>query len=589
MGLVYSSSESAELIQALTSNLASGKEAANQLKAGSQQVVAAVDGHTLAGAAYTAGKGLFSELIIPMITRTTTACEVIEQELLQYQAADQIVSGENYLDENILNQKIATKKAMQASIEIASNVVITAARSNPSATILDTLLDFQRNLNCMSESIQDDIEQLNKKLEKLHNFASQTSVLFNNSLNDLKSAIQGVLVLNGTIVNSDGSYTLPAGIDKSWFVTLQNGNTVKKIAQKQTYIRSLQEQFGFDEDTANQIYKMKEGIDKKFPKLPQKERDYLLARILGEFSYGEGLKNQMMWPNTAGDLGDYFYNEFNHHTGETLKSPKDLKAILSDLELSDKEYKGLYYNLRLQHEMSGSVFISSDQLKNNYQSYKDKYIEAYGKENADEFDNFWNEKAYTFTGKGDFTHQSITTATILDNNIRLANMSGIVTGRFDSKAVDELAGWRGDTTKVPAEKPSIGNDDYKADLDVVNITQRMKNKNVCYTQASNDYYNGLSNGQVNRAEEFNNNSGFDYVKNEILSDLAPNYEYTAGNIKYQTKIEERPDAHNANTKRNLTEQDKLDYLKEHYPASYNFIESLKNNDNEYTDYTNRGG
>ncbi|WP_051934042.1 hypothetical protein [Carnobacterium gallinarum] len=72
MGLVYSSSESAELIQVLTSNLASGKEATNQLKAGSQQVVAAVDSHTLAGAAYTAGKGLFSDLIIPTITRATT-------------------------------------------------------------------------------------------------------------------------------------------------------------------------------------------------------------------------------------------------------------------------------------------------------------------------------------------------------------------------------------------------------------------------------------------------------------------------------------------------------------------------------------
>ncbi|MGX7420703.1 T7SS effector LXG polymorphic toxin [Carnobacterium gallinarum] len=219
MGLVYSSGESAELIQALTSNLASGKEAVNQLKTGSQKIVAAVDGRTLAGAAYTAGKGLFSDLIIPIITRATTACDAIEQELQKYKSADEAISSEGYLNEDNLNQQIATKKAMKASVDFASSVARTASRNNPVVAVLDALLDFQRNLNRMSDSIQDDIEQLQKKLEKLHNFSSQTNGLFNNSLNDLKIAIQGVLVLDSMIVNPDGSYTLPAGVDKSWFTS----------------------------------------------------------------------------------------------------------------------------------------------------------------------------------------------------------------------------------------------------------------------------------------------------------------------------------------------------------------------------------
>lgn len=158
MGLVYSSGESAELIQALTSNLASGKEAVNQLKSGSQKIVAAVDGRTLAGAAYTAGKGLFSNLIIPTITRATTACDAIEQELKKYKSADQAISSEGYLNEDNLNQQIATKKAMKASVDFASSVARTASRNNPVAAVLDALLDFQRNLDRMSDSIQDDIE-----------------------------------------------------------------------------------------------------------------------------------------------------------------------------------------------------------------------------------------------------------------------------------------------------------------------------------------------------------------------------------------------------------------------------------------------
>jgi len=162
LGLVYSSGESTELIQALTSNLASGKEAVNQLKTGSQKIVSTVDGRTLAGAAYTAGKGLFSDLIIPIIIRITTACEAIEQEIQKYQSADQAISSEGYLNEDNLNQQIATKKAMKASVDFASSVARTASRNNPVASVLDALLDFQRNLNRMSDSIQDNIDQLQK-------------------------------------------------------------------------------------------------------------------------------------------------------------------------------------------------------------------------------------------------------------------------------------------------------------------------------------------------------------------------------------------------------------------------------------------
>ncbi|MBM5609076.1 hypothetical protein [Listeria ivanovii] len=110
MGLVYSSSESAELVQSLTSNLTNGKEAINQLKLGSQEVIAAVDGNSLAGAAYTAGKGIFSDLIIPTITRVTTACDAIELEIQKYETADQNISNEGYLNEENLNQQIAIKK-----------------------------------------------------------------------------------------------------------------------------------------------------------------------------------------------------------------------------------------------------------------------------------------------------------------------------------------------------------------------------------------------------------------------------------------------------------------------------------------------
>lgn len=221
MGLIYSSSDSSQLISALQKNLRSGKEVSEQLKSGSQQVIAAVDGKTLSGAAYTAGKGLFSDLILPTISKVTSAIDNIESELQTYSSADALVSGEGILDEDKLMHQIATKKAMKASVDASAAVARVLSRNNPVAKVLDALLNVQSNLTRMSNDFEDDIRELEKKVEKLHTFSSQTNGLFSNSLNDMKVAMQNCLILDNTIVNSDGSYSLPKGVDKSWFDQLK--------------------------------------------------------------------------------------------------------------------------------------------------------------------------------------------------------------------------------------------------------------------------------------------------------------------------------------------------------------------------------
>ncbi|MBO0468130.1 hypothetical protein JZO73_11390 [Enterococcus plantarum] len=133
MGLIYSSSDSSQLISALQKNIQSGKEASEQLKSGSQQVIAAVDGKTLSGAAYTAGKGLFSDLIVPTISKVTSAIDSIESELQTYSSAD-------------------------ASAALAR----TLSRNNPVAKVLDALLNVQSNLARMSNDYEDDIRELEK-------------------------------------------------------------------------------------------------------------------------------------------------------------------------------------------------------------------------------------------------------------------------------------------------------------------------------------------------------------------------------------------------------------------------------------------
>lgn len=66
----------------------------------------------------------------------------------------------------------------------------------------------------------------------LQNFGSQVQGLFNNSLNNFKITIQSVFVLNNTKVSSDGTYTLPVGVDKTWFTIIQKKQTVENILNK---------------------------------------------------------------------------------------------------------------------------------------------------------------------------------------------------------------------------------------------------------------------------------------------------------------------------------------------------------------------
>lgn len=223
MGLVYASSESAKLISALNSNIKSSREVVTQLKSGSDNVVACVDGYVLSGAAYTAGKKLFTEHVIPTINKVTTAFEKIEGDLKKYEAANQEISGEEYLNEDILKQQIAVKKAMIASVNATKATVRakirTNANNNASSAIVNTLLNLQNRLSGMVSKTQLDINELERKLDMLVTFDSQVSGLFGTSLSNMRLAMQGVLVLNSATVNMDGTYTLPDGVDESWFTT----------------------------------------------------------------------------------------------------------------------------------------------------------------------------------------------------------------------------------------------------------------------------------------------------------------------------------------------------------------------------------
>ena len=224
--------------------------------------------------------------------------------------------------------------------------------------------------------------------------------------------------------------------------------------------------------------------------------------------------------------------------------------------LTDSEYEYLKYKVRIQH--GGYGYYNSIDRENRPQ-YKETMETGLGRKiTDDEFKKLWNSQIDAFKGKTDFAHQYITMATHLYGKPRLADL------KDGHKNTNDMSGWFGDTTDVAGVKPSIGNDDYKADLDEVNIVSSMKKNNSNFITASNNYYDKLENNVYNRAEEFKKNIDFNKVKNKIYNQLSESYILEKGRI--------------------VRLPSNINYIKEKYPQTYNFIKSVENNQNNIQDY-----
>ena len=114
-------------------------------------------------------------------------------------------------------------------------------------------------------------------------------------------------------------------------------------------------------------------------------------------------------------------------------------------------------------------------------------------------------------GHADFTHQSITMSThLIPGSFQLSDVYG---GREN---VRDLSGWEGDTTKNATDmKPSIGEDDYKADLDSVNLIGRMQ-QGQSYAQATSSYYADLQKDSTLREREFLKNKDWKEVRRVLF-------------------------------------------------------------------------
>ncbi|QLB49156.1 virulence protein [Streptococcus sanguinis] len=244
MGVKYSAADSSQLIQAMTSNLQVANQVTDRLSSGCDHLIASLDSGELQGAAYTAGKGLFTEVIIPAIKKLQEAIDDIQGELSSYKSADSEVAGYGELDLDLLKEQLKIKQEMleKTQAQLAEYQSLSRRISdgfagkladNFSKTIALTEVENQLNIG---------IREIQEKIDKLEWFVAQVSQYFADSLQVLGLAIQGATQLSQVLVDSEGNYSTD-GIDMSWSAKMkaQKIQTVSKKKYLEPKERLIQE------------------------------------------------------------------------------------------------------------------------------------------------------------------------------------------------------------------------------------------------------------------------------------------------------------------------------------------------------------
>ena len=472
------------------------------------------DTESLKGDAYNSARSFFASVLLPLSKGGQLYAETFSQAIKKLPEDYQtMVDSKSWREDDLLD-KIRQEEQMIAYLDEVNQSLSSLTmdseekgrlrRSNvelmrghhANKRIYETILGDLRAYDSYSGGLFDDLDSIDVQLSR------------------------GLAQIETSWDAKKGVFKVPSDLTWANYLTAYADTKDLQLSrQEKAFVQTMMAEYGFDAETAQQLLTSKQGIDKKFPTSSQEFRDYIFLRVVGATSY-----NESKWDETAGYLKNYFFDEVvsSPSTVEKMRVEKPLLEIFQELGLKEEKAKELYYNLRLQHELASGKASYSNKLKSEdpelYETFKKRYSEVYNKEEG--FDKFWDEKlkAYSNNGAGhaDFTHQSITMATHLNpSSFQLSDFYG---GR---EHVKDLSGWEGDTTfNANDMKPSIGEDDYKADLDSVNLIGRMQ-KGQSYDQAISSYYADLQKDSSQREREFLKNKDWKHVRSTIYASILP--------------------------------------------------------------------
>lgn len=497
MGVKYSASESSQLMEAMSSNIQVANEVTDRLSQGCDHLIATLDSGELMGAAYTAGKGLFSEIIIPAIKKLQAAVDDIQTELNSYRAADAQVAEYGNLDLDQLKKTKELREQQLASVKKAIEAKESFLERMKSIATFNIVSHMQSLviLSSAESQIESQIKELEEKIEKLEFFVAQVSQYFSDSLEVLRLAIQGASQLSQVLVDSDGNYSVD-GVDMSWAIKMkgQKIETYIPITKKEKFIQTIRQQYGFSRTESEILLNLYQKLEKEYG---SKKANIEFFKIVASYSYGD--KSYGAWQVVGGLYSPNGVNGINVGINYRMKS------VLRKYGLKDDEIDTIQKAIQNQHNFTNLKKIQeTDSEAELTQKLDAGASKAYGKDvryadlDANQKSRI-RELLSQFGGTTDYSHMA-------------ATISAHYTGNHFIENEDDLAGWQGDVAGTMGLPPSLGNDDYRSDLDAVNIYNKMKNGDSV-VDVTNSYYDSVERTSGYRAYEFVQNIGEgDYTK-----------------------------------------------------------------------------
>ncbi len=518
----------------------------------------------LQGESYNSIREYYTTLHVAVMHQTIIFAEAVIQENNAYKAC---ICGElgciGYVDEDALERD---KECIEEQINRVYELMNAVKGCSYSALL---------------GSLENALHLVEKKLRQIESFLGASSGLYQNIGSyqaDLKRGIECLhsSVFDGSRINYQVNHA-----DLSWVNRIEKDwvkrNLELEKAFKETFLKNMEEQFGFDRRTGEILFRLYNSMEKSDAKDVNLEYFKLLASFV--YTYEEvGYDESVLW------------QIFNFGAGPMINA-EEFKEPLTKLEKEKKlTLNDMWHFLvrtysrdGLENELKGYGLTEEDiryleeGINDNY-----KYTSDDSQENQIKYKQYF--------GKIDLAHMAIVMTAILtpDNNafLKAGDGSGIFNGIYDLRA---NAGYVGDVYGTAGNGPKLTPDDYKADLDAVNLSTRFQNGGNAI-EIMNQYYSEITDATGNRAKEFATDIGHGNYKEgiKILKEQAHRHNvYILEHMGAEfllDRIKESPAG--------ITIiKDKLDDLyvptevwEERGKIVRNFIHSIESNRNEYETY-----
>ncbi|MDR1018825.1 MAG: hypothetical protein LBM02_09010 [Lachnospiraceae bacterium] len=469
MGVKFCTAESENLIKALENNIDIADGIADRLSSGSQHLLATINSGELQGAAFMAGKGLFEEVIIPVIKKIYKATKDIKTELDAYKAAHSVAAQATiggYADLDQLKEQLKIKKSQLELIEeqITQNTYIITQANPFLRKELSGVINQNVGYEKTKAQLQANISDYQTRIDKLEWFVKDVSRYFSDSLVVLDAAIKGATQLSKIKVDSNGKYYTD-GIDMSWLSTIKD----EKITTNESSVKVLADQYGLKTEDAVILALAFE----KFNKSDDKDDKKFLAMMTSLCDgYRDGLKNKVQWGATA----------------NIAMSLKDAEAYFKKLGLSEIEVKRLYKVINEQHNK-----VSNASTPNNLK-------------------------------KRDFAHEMATLAGCTNTSVPHSILNAVMFGQ-----IKEFAGYKGDIGSGIFDRDDMLSDTDA--MNIYNRSKKNKNNIVKEfgkynkeiskgtTNRAKEFLRNLGNGNINEGKKnlalqvYSYNGGDEYMAN----------------------------------------------------------------------------